>query len=44
MKSEQQLASFSTVSLVADRAWVVGGYDRKIQLTGLALDIQLSAL
>jgi hypothetical protein len=44
VKGEQQVASFSTVSLVADKAWVVGGYDRNIQLTGLTLEIQLSTL
>ena len=42
--AEQQVASFSTVSLVADRAWVVGGYDRNIELTGLNLEIPLSSL
>jgi hypothetical protein len=42
--TEQRVASFSTVSLVAGRAWVIGGYDRNIELTGLALEIPLSTL
>ncbi|HYP46006.1 MAG TPA: kelch repeat-containing protein [Propionibacteriaceae bacterium] len=44
VKTASQVASFSTVSVVEDRAWVVGGYDRNIRLTGLTLEIQLSAL
>jgi hypothetical protein len=42
--AEQQVASFSTVSVVAGRAWVIGGYDRNIRLTGRVLEIQLSTL
>lgn len=40
----RQVASFSTVSVVDDRVWVVGGYDRNIELTGLDLEIPLSTL
>jgi hypothetical protein len=44
VQGELGVASFSTVSVVAGSAWVVGGYDRQIALTGLTLEIPLSAL
>ncbi len=37
-------ASFSTVSVVGDAAWVLGGYDRGIALTGTDRRIPLRAL
>jgi hypothetical protein len=42
--AEQQVASYSTVSVVAGTVWVLGGYDRDIELTGHTLEIPLSAI
>ena len=38
------MASYGTLSVVADQLWLVGGYDSRVDLTGRDLRVPLAAL